>query len=551
MPALRAIEATIYDPAATARVVPGRAAIVLAADPDAPDGVAERSEIAVELTGPDLQPRAVRAILSRSLTSTYELFHAVAGDRLIVSDRLDHVRAMLPPERRGADPDALVDHMLFRAAVGETSFCAAIRRVRRGARVVIDLAAGVTRVEQTARIVALPPVSGDPLPRLAAALDASVRAAAGCHDPALLFSGGVDSVLAASHLPDAPLVHAAISCPEFAPETAMARAAAFRLGRPLIEAEALDEEALLTAMETVAARCGGPQHHAMTVLVDRAIARAGRDVIVGADGDALFGLVNPYDMLLGVPARRPALRAAIAAAGRLIPGRAGAALRRAAAVGPGFALPVGEPDSYARSIKTAVNALWAQRAFGEQAVAARLQARWDHMLALGLTVDPDSRDPLDHLAARQLMAFFCNDTMSVWRALATARGRRIATPFADERMLRAVIATPAAGRYVTGRTVKPLLRRLVEARVPGYPARARKLGGALPLARLTARTSLGRMFEIHPAPDPFRGLEAALLAEPEAEPFWRVASYAVWLSVSSAAPPPDESRALTLSFPAG
>jgi asparagine synthetase B (glutamine-hydrolysing) len=494
-----------------------------------PDGGGELSRVDIAIcagSGP------VEARLFRGLTSSYDLFYAFVGGRLVVSDRFSHVVGALPASQRDTSAEIAVDHLLHRALIGTDTYCAAVSRVGHGAEVVVDLRSGAVSSRQVERMAAdvRPGSVEDYVARIDAALSAAADEIAARSDgapTAMLFSGGVDSTLAATYHPEAALLHCSCDSPEFLQETRYAEEAAGHIGRACAETR-LREEDFLAALEEAIDRCGRPPEHAGTIVTSRAMRSRHDRFLCGLYADTLFGFGSYYHLFLAPKLRAPWRRAIATAVAAAAPSGPAGRLREAVAITPRFDRRVGDPEGFAGL--SGCGGVYAEvaRIYGPDLVRSRVQRRLDYVAALGALPDPDSRDVMLHIEAAHLINYFCGDALAVWRQLAEGHGKSLACTFRDRRVFEAALSIPAAERFVAGRRLKPHLKRLLGRRAPSYPVHQTKLGGVLPVARFCASGPLSSVRERFAMDRVFQGVD--LLGQAARRPglAWNAVTFAGW-----------------------
>lgn len=527
-------ELAVYSPDARRAVNPGCVSVdwtsMTAPGREAREAAAgEASWIDIVMAGGE----PVEVTLGKSLVSSFDLYYAIHDDLLIMSDRFAHVVQALPPAMRGSSDELLVDHLLHRAVAGDETYCDAIRRIGHGARLRIDLRTGVivrTQAERL-RIAPSPGSVEDYVDRIDAALSASAAAAPAGSQDALFLSGGVDSTLMATYYPEAELLHCKVTSPEYARETGYAETAARCLGRPLRQT-VLPEEAYLQALEEATDRTGRPPEFAATVLITRGLGSDHERYLNALYADTLLGFGDYYGLLIA-----PVLAALpwpVRAAVRRIAATGGsdgvrARLRRAVATAPSFSATVGSLEGFAAThCGGAASLAEAERVFGADLVRDRLRRRLDYVDGLGALRRPESRSRLDHIEAAHMLSYFCIDVLPVWRQLSESYGKATLCPFRDRRVADAAFSIPETDRYMQGRNLKYLLKRLLARKAPAYPVMQTKLGGVLPIARYLASGSLAGIAERYRMPDFLHKTDLAGAASRNRSFLWHAISFAVW-----------------------
>ena len=247
----------------------------------------------------------LNAFLWRSLTSSFDLFYAMEDATLFVSDTFAGCVVNLPPEARVPSQDAVIDHFLFRTVPGENSFCERIKRTGHGMRIRVDLAKRAIEKGQFARYTKRPYIDDEAacLKMIDEAID---RATADyrSRDYAVLFSGGVDSTILATYLPENLLSNNTITSPEFKLELEYAKNAAQLLGNEL-QVNVVEEDDYFRRLEEVIDQLGMPPHHPQTVILSAAYKVKPDHFVTGEFADGLFGGFAKgfarYGFILGNP----------------------------------------------------------------------------------------------------------------------------------------------------------------------------------------------------------------------------------------------------------
>jgi asparagine synthase (glutamine-hydrolysing) len=514
-------------------------------DEDNPAGEASSIEIVFE----DGLHHPAKVRFFRGISSGYEIFYAFSEGRLIVSDRFSHVIRELPAASRTADRAAVAEHFLFRVVTPPRTYCRGISRTPAGALLEIDLRTGETTRRQIHRVDALTRTDrrSDPVTRVERALEAAA-ADAPVDDCALLFSGGVDSTLAATLLPATPLAQSMIDSVEFAPEALYARRAAETLGRTLA-VRTLPEAEYGDRLLSVVDRIGMPPHHAISIVIDHAMADRHARYVTGSEADVLFGFGNGYEALLAPAARTGLGRAAIDLLIPLARGRYRRRLQSIRDAGVLLAREVGSPKGMALGLKQPGAVAAMIGLLGEDEVEAAMLRRLDYVKSLRVPVRERSREPDHHIAICQLVNYFCSNTLSTWRQIALSRGKTLFCPYADARVLAVALSVPEARRYAEGRTVKHLLKKVLRRRAPSYPYDQTKLGGELPLRRYHESGPLRGLLERFPLPDFLPRAEVDRLAATDVRVLWHALTFGAWQAATATWESSRDARAVDAGDP--
>jgi asparagine synthase (glutamine-hydrolysing) len=496
----------------------------------------------IAVTLEDGTPREVRAF--RSPASSYDIFFVLTdGGGLLLTDQFTHALAVVPPERRSVSRESLADHLLFRTVPGAHTYVHPVQRLGHGEEMVWH--PGDSRVSRRVRRKlsggdALSP--RDALEAVDCMLHEVIRPLASLDAVENMLSGGVDSTLVHTYLGrSAPSVSAALTSDEFKFEVDYALRASALLGNRhrLVQ---LEEAAYLAELERCVDGMGLPPHHLQTVLLDAVFRSGGTRFITAQFADALFGLdvdvavdrIWRMRWLWRLPARDARLVCAVSAA-RV---RKASTLLR---VGQELARPTDDPRGLALSFGMHTDVDMAVEILGADLVEQRLQARLEYVQA---RLDGDLRQrgsATSHLHAGHWVQFFCDETVSLWRQAAHARGRALHCPFTSRRLCETVLRIPSPDRYVRHGRTKHLLKDLLVRRLPAYPVDQRKGSSGLPFARFWLTGPLHRATERYPLPE---FLEPSLQRRLVNEPgwlTWNLFTFALWeqrVLRQAAVPPP-------------
>lgn len=480
-------------------------------------------------------PNKVRFTAARGLTSSDEIyyFHRADGS-LLVSDSFRALVSCIPvADRRVADA-AVADHLLFRTTPGTQTYLDGVFRLGHGNQLEWDNGSLKVHVKRGGSVpICAPEYDAHAMRRLDEALKASVQDATGGEDWCNLLSGGIDSTLLHTYLGQhVPSVSAASDSPEFAREIEYARAASRMLGTQhrLVIAREAD---YLSDLESCIDALSLPPHHLQTVLVDHAIQGADRDgLVTGQLADALFGIdaslharrVWSVRLWLRVPG--------IGFARRFLGSQWKERVRRWDETVRRLRLPPEDPESFAMRFATFGDIEGTKAMLGEHLVRERFVARLEYVR--NRVELPVAKHPVDaQLELGHWIDFFCDDTVSIWRQLAHARGKRLLAPFTSTSVVEASRCFALATRYLARGEVKPVLKALLAERLTSYPVKQRKGGSGLPIRRYLADGPLQTVLTDYPMPGFIdsrtrKRLLGRALLDHEVWMAWNVAVFAIW-----------------------
>lgn len=489
-----------------------------------------------------LDGHPVRIEARRGLTTSNELYWVeTPSDALLFTDHFGQACQAVPSDRRSIPADALLDHLLFRTTPGHTTCLEGIARLGHGETAVWEAPEWRVARTQTQHLEFPEPASFDQGVReVEAALATAVEdnSGFGPGQRINLLSGGVDSTLLHAFLgASVPSASAGIDCPEFTMEVEYARAASALIGT-VHRFVGISETAYPARLMECVQASGLPPHHLQTVLLDQIFRTADRETsfVTAQFADGLFGLDRAQAV---ARLHRMGAAAGLVAAARFLPGRLGARGRTADRIQRELAVPPAHPYSYASGFAVYGDRSWAERAFGVDAVRRRLDARLASLARLIPEAGWSVPSPEWHLTIGHLLDFWMDDTVSVWRQVAHARGVSLAAPFTHPEVVRAALRIPVRERYHRTSTDKPALKALLAARLPEYPVRQKKGASGLPADRLVSEGVLGPLVASHASP--LVGWAHSALPLPtggDGRAAWAALSIALWWNMLSSSTAP-------------
>jgi hypothetical protein len=484
--------------------------------------------VLIGVTLHDGTPTVVRAF--RAAASSYDLFFAET-DRgaLLLTDQFARALAVIPRDERRVSRAIVADHLLFRAVPGAQTYVEAVGRLGHGEEIVWrpGEAQPSRRLRQTlGSRDSLVPGARDVVDQI---LEEVIRPLASLDGVENMLSGGVDSTLVHTYLGrSVPSVSGALTSAEFAFEIDYARQASALLGNQHRMVQ-LEEDAYLGELERCVDGMALPPHHLQTVLLDAVFRSGGARFVTAQFADSLFGLdvdvaVNRiwksrwlWQLATGNALLIRAVRATgVRKASTLL--RVGEELSRSTHDPRGFAMGFGVHTDMDLAIEI----------LGADLVARRLQARLEYVERRLEGGVPRSGSASSHLHAGHWIHFFCDETISLWRQAALARGRVVHCPFTSRRVCEAALAIPSPERYVRHGRAKHVLKDLLARRLPAYPVDQRKGSSGLPFARFWMSGPLHGVTERYPWPD---FVEPALRRRLVDEPRWlgwNIFTLALW-----------------------
>lgn len=472
---------------------------------------------------------AFRVLAFRGLTSSFELFYRrTAEGSLLLTDHFRTAAAAIPAEERTVPQNAIIDQMLFRTCPGHSTLFAGIARLGHGELLDWDCRSRRIKVRLATRLERHPNSERNAREAVTGVLERLMRRYSEQPAPANMLSGGVDSTLLQTFLPRGhPSVSAAIDVPEYEFETEYARRASV-LTRSSHSLVPVVQERYMDHLESCIDNSALPPHHLQSVLFDRVFADDNPGYLTAQLADALFGLERARwaslarlgKMIWNQPVIGSILVRQVSRFGER--GRSHAALLRQ--LRRGAEDPFGFASQYAlySDIPTVV------RLFGTDAVAGRLSARLEYTEERLTGEAP--HDLVDaHLELGQLLDFFCDDGVSIWRQLAHGHGKYLDSPFTSRELVESSFLLPARDRYARFGNEKRTLKDILVERLPEYPVDQPKGASGFPFQRLYPTGPLRHVFDRYGRPG-FLDADAANLCDRGHDFCWNVLAYTVWSS---------------------
>lgn len=468
-----------------------RATSLLEPGGDTPALVRKLCALYPEVTGVFI-PRlsADHIVAFSSLSSGFELFCLRdACGRLTLTDFYRDAVALLPPEERRLGLPGIADYLLTLCPIDDRTYIPAISRVPNGA--IREWKAGsATPVRLVAETLA-DLLAETPWPTLQEALERVMEPLRGKPGLALLFSGGVDSSLLSSFLDPGTEALIALAPPgELAPEHEIARRGADILGLRRVREIPFSDERFIEAIADTVRNAGVPVPFPnYQGLFQETLFRTEHAAYCTGDmADSLFGYRH-VEGSLDEPDAWEGLKEQLFPEGGLA--------RRLGTMGLFSGAPAAVP------------------LLGTDLVSGRLHDR--HVYLLELTGDLHRLPPSFDLTAEWgHIAFVLGQPYwrHHYRQQAIAHGKSLLCPLAQRDILRAAWALPISSRSPAGAPLKAVLRNILKARVPGFPADLPKGGNGVPRTRYLTTGPLAGFFEKRPAPSALSPEVLPLLKKP-------------------------------------
>ena len=466
--------------------------------------------------------------LYRPLISSEEIYFAIDNDLINISNYFKHALLSLQKEKRTINEVAIVDHFLFRAVPGKNTYCENVKRVGNGEEITINLADGTYQEKQISRLEKKESTGTKDMyiERVNSALEKEIQKIEDSGNSCLLFSGGVDSSVIASYLPEQSLVSYQITSAEFKPDAVYAEEGAEILNRKL-DVITTDEKDFFKDLENTIDALAMPPHHSQTVLMANGLKKTPfKTYIVGQSADGLFGLMLPRDIKYGFLFKHKVLRNLASLLARFLKKyrfRINDLVEKYEALSK----PVNSVEGYALNFARPCPPKLLYDLFGRDLVNSRIEARYEYMKQIGLP-DKDGSSLIDHIETGHVIDFFGEDTGTVWHQLAKSQNKEILRPFATKNLMNTAYSIPAKDRYFSNGVVKYILKELLQIRMPTYPANRKKLGGVLPLKRYFMTDMFENEFKEYELPE-FLSEEILKRNGNKSQQFlWHAISYIIW-----------------------
>lgn len=431
----------------------------------------ERDGIAV-LAEKDTEGNLAELYAYKGPSTGCELFFSSGpGNRLVVSDSFREVLETHPPSSRPPSREGFIDFLLFQSSPLPETPIASIRRLGHGN--LLKAGRDGSATERPFERLSAGRSAGtfkEGVERVEEALSKALELLpAGTVN---LLSGGIDSTLVQVLLgPGHRAAAVTIDSPEFAFETENARLAASLCGVSL-EEQFLEEKDYLSLLEKETSLGAMPLPLPQVAMIASVFDPGGCAFASGFDSDSLFSLPRAK--------RRLVLEGA-------------------------------NPLSFAaRSFSLSPEERLVKSFFTDEEIADRVERRQAY-------VRSRVREPecLPELEQGCLTSLYCS-SFSVYRHLASERGKGLFTPFMDREFVEAALRVPLPERVFRNGVFKPVLKNILSRRLPGFPSDREKGGSGLPRTRFCAEGPLKGYFRENPLPsfiDPER-------AAPVLNPSW-------------------------------
>jgi hypothetical protein len=126
------------------------------------------------------------------------------------------------------------------------------------------------------------------------------------------------------------------------------------------------------------------------------------------------------------------------------------------------------------------------------------------------------------------LAHLSSGHTTLWRQLAQAYSKSLVTPFTSARLASDVLEMPVVDLYVKGSQGKHLLKRLLQERLPSYPAWPREAYLHVSFERHYQSGPLSDIWERHQPPDFLNPASQSHILGKASALIWHAIAYAVW-----------------------
>lgn len=465
-------------------------------------------------------------ISAKGLVGSHERFQVRTGPGWYVTDHFRNAVAQVPVADRGPGPLALTEHYLFGATHGDRTYSHQVDRVTHAEMVTVDIGTGSISREMVDYLS--PPATrlerGDAINQLDRAMRIATDVGGEIDRKALLFSGGVDSALLQTYMsPETTAVTWVPDTPEFAGETAYARAAAEQLGAAIVEVPVREDDFIVLLRQTVEVMGLPPMHHATPM--STAIYEGPYDAFFTGEGsDALFGV----GMRLAQVSKWLTNPMAVSLIGRAMkvgPAQLRHRLGQIYETAPRLAMAPG-PRSFGVGNAGSATADRVGDLLGMDVVIAALQARLAYVHA---RVELESEQD-DHVGLNQEYrhwSFTLADPVVAERHRSQARGKAYLSVYGAPEVVATALAVRPEERYARRLRGKWMVKELLARRAPNYPVDQHKKPTALPFGRFYASGPLRDIWDEYDVPEAFHGQARDDVVSGN-QHTWHAITYAVW-----------------------
>ncbi len=478
----------------------------------------------------------------KGLCSGFDLYFGRLDDgRFIVADNFGDVCRRLPASQRSVRPEAVIDHLLFRAVTNEETHIEKIRRLGFGSTVTITHTGEVTHDTVFDSVAPAGPArsSGEYVDAVHDAMLTVMTPLRSVVGRATLFTGGIDSTLNQSYSgSDTVAVNVKPEClsGRWQFQSDYARNAA-RLAGAVLEEVPLPASETMDAIISAVRMAGLPQRDFHTLLWPSALSTDYRIYLSGERADSLFGgaAMRETQAAFWFKTLFPFLMRGDVPPGWAKPGRPRQVWKTAKLL----QAPLFDPRGFVglRSCGDYTDMEWLTKMFGEEQVIARLEKRVEYVRA---RVAPEAI-PKHPLYAAMMLAnwtsLFSVEEVARVRQIAHSYGKSVYAPFSMGPVVRASMAVPMKERFVKNMNVKYILKDLLKRRLPDYPVKQAKGITGLDFGSLYQRGPLSHIFEEYPMPDFVPDQLAGEIRDHAHKPYngqrppqfaWPLANLAIW-----------------------
>jgi hypothetical protein len=458
------------------------------------DGTEDCSCLYLEMPDAGEPAEAHTVYLMRSEASFEDLYYCNDPDRFLAGHSFAELLRRRAPRLNAPAADAFVCHMLFGTVPVPGTYIANVQRLAPGEMLTWSRKTGTFELSRMRRIVSRPATNRDlDGSGLEAALQGYMDGVDSGHVWNTL-SGGVDSTLLQTFLPaGSHSVSLTFADPQFDYERTYARDASELLHTKHMFVE-VSEDDVLPRFKRVLANAAIPPTHVHQVHFEEMLEKTGSDLISGNYADCTFGLDiagHVYDAMQAKSrveklarwvSRFPALADRFAYGGRFkrwkLADRATVALR----LYRSLSLPIAHWKSYPSQVYVSRDLDMLSQMVSWKDIERAVLGRMDTHLSTFQAVDPQAKGAAAHLEAAQWIDLRWSDAGQIRRQIAYAQGRRVYLPYACRSVFEASQAMPRDIRFYKDGVVKPVMKSLLQKRLPAYDVYKKKGYSSIPRA---------------------------------------------------------------------
>ena len=451
----------------------------------------------------------------RSITSVYELFYAkTCSNDIILSDNFKNVLSILKKDEREISKEGIIDLFLFQRNYGDQTYLKNIKRLGHGESLTIDsqelsfTTKVIQKLETAQREINLEKgidIIDDILSKYCTDIVNQ------SFNYINTLSGGVDSTLLQTYFRNYKnhSLSVAFDTDEFQGDVDYARSASKLLNSKHTFIK-LKEVNYLNELKDAIAILGQPSTDISNSIIfnnifiphyDFFLTAIGADIILGlCTGKTLFEIFVEKENQTLAGINKPVTSIEGAASTNFI---------------------IARPQEV-RLIK---------ELFGMDIVNERLKNRINYVSERIECNNNHNERIFEHIEFGHIMGFFVNNLVSVFRQIGHNYNKMVGSPFITKELVEVSLLFNISECYATKSSgTKPILKRLLERKVPFYFTKKPKLGGSLPRTRFCESGPLKDYFNSHNTPDFITGKFKNIVKNPTWDNSW-IVLYSIIFSV--------------------